>query len=337
VDKKEISPELLRNYFLGVCTKAENEQVMVYLSSLDDESLSRLMDEEWAHTLKEQPSRNMAREQSNFEAIHKAIRPSAISRSPTAFYRVAASLAIISMVAAAFLYRENILLLVHPIQQMQASTSPGKLQQVRLPDGSEVWLNASSRIGFPEKFGDTREVNLQGEAFFKVTKDPKKPFIIRTGNVHTTVLGTAFNVKAYKGDELIEVTVSNGKVAVSSFDTVFRQSLGKVALVRDQRVQFNTKTQQLLPISSASGQIASSWKEGRLVFRAAPFHQVVRTLERWYGVHFVVAGNSIMDRKFTAVFQPGTSLQKVLKTLTLTNKMKFERNSSGEIVVSDTI
>src|SRR6266404_8039455 len=98
----------------------------------------------------------------------------------------------------------------------RVSTKPGSTSQIQLPDGSVVWLNASSNLTYDKNFGKTfREVNLTGEAFFNVTKDPSHPFIIHTKVIDVKVLGTEFNVKGYPNDAYTETSLIRGSVEVT--------------------------------------------------------------------------------------------------------------------------
>jgi transmembrane sensor len=209
----------------------------------------------------------------------------------------------------------------------------GKKSKILLPDSSMVWLNANSSLRYPRQFPSRhRDVVLSGEAFFEVKENPKSPFTVVSANVATRVVGTSFNVKAYK-EEDIEVTVATGSVSVSSFDTLSTQTIHSVALTPNQKIVFDTEGQQFLAVQPSPSHVAYGWKEGRLIFRGVGFGEVARTLERWYGVHFVLQDETIADIKLTAVFQSGASLEKVLKTLALTNKMTFDQKSPTEIEV----
>ena len=125
---------------------------------------------------------------------------------------VAASIAILTLFG-------GYLFLMQPVTAAKAivtNTYPNDIRLLRLPDGSRVWVNQNTKIAYTDEFaGDTREVTLSGEAFFEVAKDPDKPFIITSGAVRTTVLGTSFNVEAYAGKP-IAVSVRSGLVKVQS-------------------------------------------------------------------------------------------------------------------------
>jgi transmembrane sensor len=139
------------------------------------------------------------------------------SKSSAKKWMVAASLiaGLSISVTAAWYYRYMLLDRVSPIMTKQLVAANGQMVNITLADGTKVWLNGGSKLTYPESFrGKKREVMLVGEAFMDVAHDPEKAFIVHTGNVHTQVLGTSFNVKAYPEDSFIKVDVKSGKVAV---------------------------------------------------------------------------------------------------------------------------
>jgi transmembrane sensor len=184
----------------------------------------------------------------------------------------------------------------------QVSTKPGSKTQIELPDGSTVWLNASSNLTYGANFGkEFREVNLNGEAFFDVVKDPAHPFIIHTRVVDVKVLGTAFNVRSYANDASTETSVIRGQVEV----TVKNRENTKYYLKPNEKVivannvstpsvttapQDQTKPlvsiQPLTRYHIDSSIIETSWVENKLIFQEnETFGEVALKMERWYGVH----------------------------------------------------
>ena len=144
--------------------------------------------------------------------------------------RVAAAVAI--LVSSVFVLRT---VLVEEEVQWTSVRADTEIRQIALSDGSQVWLNVGSQLSYPENFaGNHRPVRLTGEAFFEVSKDPKRPFEIETSQTKTTVLGTAFNVRALPGEAQTEVAVREGKVRVEA--TTVRKS---VLLTENQRAVYD--------------------------------------------------------------------------------------------------
>ncbi|MEM9141759.1 MAG: FecR domain-containing protein, partial [Bacteroidota bacterium] len=162
---------------------------------------------------------------------------------------------------------------VVPVVLLTKQTNWGQKISMVLPDGSSVKLNSGSTLTFPESFNDsTREVVLDGEAFFDVVKNPKKPFVIKSGELKTTVLGTSFNVNAYKGEQIMAVTVLSGEVGVNT-------ASGQLQLLPNEQCIFDINTKQLVKEHVNAKEILL-WKDGILKFNDAGLGQVAEALER---------------------------------------------------------
>ncbi len=235
--------------------------------------------------------------------------------------RVAAILFIPLFIASAWLFYRQIT--VENAQQfsMQEITSPpGIRSQVVLPDGTKVWLNAETTIQFPVPFSKkSRNVELLGEAFFNVTKNPENPFIVHSGNVSVKVLGTHFNCKAYSSDKTIDVTLEEGRIAL---DVEGNSNAKDFVLVPGQRAiiaKSNNKTTVLK--EDINKYIA--WHTGKLVFDNTPMSEVAQLLERWYGVDVVIENPEIMNYRFTTTFE-NESLFQVIELMGLSSPIRFK-------------
>lgn len=184
----------------------------------------------------------------------------------------------------------------------------GQRKQLTLPDGSTVYLNAASKIRFPASFtGDTRPVFLTGEAFFAVTKNARKPFIVTTGNVQTRVLGTHFDVRAYAGDATLEVAVMEGKVLVKADSS-------SVTLLARQRAAYGLKTGRLSKESMPHTDAYLSWTQGELVFEQASLTEIAETLNRTYAVQITLAGAGLKTCRLDVRFK-NEPIEQVLTVL----------------------
>ena len=191
----------------------------------------------------------------------------------------------------------------------QVTTKPGsKKTQIQLPDGSSVWLNASSSLTYDKEFGKNfREVNLTGEAFFDVVKDPSHPFIIHTKVIDVKVLGTEFNVKAYPNDAYTETSLIRGSVEVTvknrPDEKHYLKPNEKVSVANNivnEAVQVMPKstpyivTEPLTYYHVDSTIIETSWVENKLIFQEnETFEEVALKMERWYGVHISFADEGV--------------------------------------------
>jgi ferric-dicitrate binding protein FerR (iron transport regulator) len=198
------------------------------------------------------------------------------------------------------------------IAEVVKTTEWGKKMNITLPDGTEVRLNSGSTITFPDRFEENiREVELSGEAFFDVTHNPDKPFIIKSGEVSTEVLGTSFNVNTYPENQQIAVTVATGKVKVASKDA-------EVLLGPNEQGVFDRSTKT---ISKEQIDIATflQWKNGVLHFEDVTLSKVMESLERWYGVTFVFENENFGDCHLTASYD-NEILSAVLESIMYTKK-----------------
>ena len=160
----------------------------------------------------------------------------------------------------------------------------GKTSELTLPDGTKVFLNAGSRLVYPENFmGRTREVFLVGEAFFEVKHDQNHPFIVQTNDLRVKVLGTRFNVSAYPGDHVIETVLAEGKVRIEKNNAgLFDQTTD---LIPDQMASFDRIT-QVTSLKSVDVNNYILWTKGLLQFESTDLSRIVKRLERFYDVRF---------------------------------------------------
>ena len=162
------------------------------------------------------------------------------------------------------------------------STAVGQRSKITLRDGSVVTLNANSELMYPEVFSDTlREVTLSGEAFFEIRRGSRRPFIVRSGDVVTTVLGTSFNVRAL-GAEHVEVTVVEGKVSVGA-----GVAHSEVVITKGQQAKYSQPLGLLLTQEVNPAHYAS-WVSRSLHFDMIPFREVVKVLARAYSVEISI-------------------------------------------------
>ncbi len=173
----------------------------------------------------------------------------------------------------------------------------GSRTVVQLSDGTEVNLNYGSKIKYPRNFtGDTREITLEGEAYFDVAHNSDKPFIVKTGKLNVKAVGTEFNVLAYPEDDIIETTLVNGKVVLEQNElNGYTKAIG--AMEPGQHVAYNLKSGK---ITCTKGSIEKyiAWKGGKLVFDSEPITGVAEKLGRMFNVDIEVADN-IKDYTYT--------------------------------------
>ena len=180
---------------------------------------------------------------------------------------------------------------------------------ITLPDGSIVILHAGSKLEYPTAFtGKTREVFLSGEAYFDIKHDSLKAFIINTGKVKTTVLGTAFNIKAYPDLPEITVSVTRGKVKVEDDKAV----LG--VLTPDQQIVYNTKNATALQ-QKVNAAVKSNWTMSNMIFENVTFETIAVNLGKRYDVNIQFSNESLKQCPVTASFTGTEPLKEVLDVI----------------------
>ncbi|HEY1062714.1 MAG TPA: FecR family protein [Daejeonella sp.] len=190
----------------------------------------------------------------------------------------------------------------------------GGKYQINLPDGSKVWLNSASTLRFPALFsGNTREVELNGEAYFDVAKNPNKPFKVITKDQIVEVLGTQFNINSYSDEETFKTTLIEGSVKIIYKDRVVLLSPG-------QQFQPNMKSSKVI---EADTEGVTAWKNGYFLFKDEDIRSIMRKISRWYNVEVNYSGN-IPDVGFGGNISRSKDINEVLNVLQLTNAVHFK-------------
>mgnify|MGYP002622691953 CR=1 FL=1 len=211
---------------------------------------------------------------------------------------------------------------VVPVQEDASwvyTVNPGVKGDVTLPDGSRVRLNSASTLRCPERFAaDSRVVELSGEGFFEVVGNPDWPMYVRTPKgVTVKVTGTKFNVCAYENDAAMRLTLVEGDV------TVIHDATARHFSVRPNEEMDFYEDRDVRPVKKAVDvQPAIVWKDGVLLFENTQMTEVVKKLERWYGVSIGVQDPAILQMNFTASFE-SESLTQVLQLLKITSKIDY--------------
>lgn len=185
-----------------------------------------------------------------------------------------------------------------------------------LADGTKVWLNADSKLVYPSSFsGNYREVNLEGEAYFEVKKDPKHPFIVHTKRQNIKVLGTEFNVHAYSDEATCITTLIKGKVQVNSFDK-------KISLSPGQQITSNKNGKVSLRQHADTKEIIA-WKNGYFLFNNTRLREVMRRLSRWYDID-VTYEEGVKPYGFMAIMSRENDISEILDMLEATEAVHFK-------------
>lgn len=249
------------------------------------------------------------------------------------FYALSAVAAVLLLFFAVWIYNStnSESIVADDIKTQNLVAENGSRTRTILPDGSTVWLNAGSHISFKEDFsGATREVTLDGEAYFDVIKQPQRPFIVHVSGYDIRVLGTAFNVKSYNTDKTVETTLIRGLVQVTKQGKQQQKPImlhpneklivDKVAADAPEKLPYTDKAAanqveeafKITPLNSTikeDQRIETAWVYNRLEFRGDSFTELAGKLERWYNVRIVFDDDAVQQLNFNGSFENETAEQ----------------------------
>lgn len=245
-------------------------------------------------------------------------------------WRIAAAVAVVLVVAVSsyFILPKPSPIPVVQVPQINNSEAGKYSRYLQLPDGSTVVLHANSTLKYPETFsGDKREVNLDGEAYFDIAHNVSQPFIIHTGKIKTTVLGTAFNIAAYSNSKSIVVSVTRGKVKVEDDQKLL------AVLTPDQQITYNIPTEDAKQEMVDAAHTVNKWVKQDMSFDGTSFASIVELLSERFNVDIRFKNAALKKCTIKAYFNGTESLEKVLEILSIISNVSYERQDGNVIVI----
>ena len=325
MDEQRFS-DLLNKYLQGTCTAEEVRLLNRFYDSFQEEKSQT--DEADAFDMwirGEKIRRDISYQISQKERAEYAAQQKKKSRVRTA-WKIAASVLLIVGIGwgSYYLYLD---IPAPEVAWMERSTRKGQKATVSLTDGTIVYLNVNSKLSFPERFGpDNREVELEGEAFFKVAKNAKRPFVIKSGGITTTVLGTSFNVKAFEGEPL-HVTVTSGKVKVNAVEPGGGQN--EVILLPNQQGYYD----EFLLKKEVNVQQFVAWRDKVLYFEEASLAEVATVLERWFDVSITIENEQLQGCTISGKYID-ESLLNILESLEHILDIEYQVQGDRQVTIS---
>ncbi|MBD1393378.1 FecR family protein [Mucilaginibacter glaciei] len=274
------------------------------------------------------------------------------------FLKTIAAVLVAGVSCAALFYAANLNEKANTTAKLDLTATPSRMKsKITLSDGSVVTLNSETTLKYPLSFtGKTREVYLNGEAYFDVAKDHKHPFIVHTGQMRVKVLGTAFNIKSYPNDVTSETTLIRGAIEVTltdrPSDRIILKPNEKLILKSTHLIKHRVRT----PLAKAKMDsintsysltnltyfktndttvVETSWVNNKLIFKDEPFEALARKMERWYGVKIKFKNDRAQDYHFTGVFEKETMLQ-AFKALQMIEPFDYKLKN-GTAYITDPI
>ena len=246
-----------------------------------------------------------------------------LSSLRTELIKIAAVVAI-TLGGSYFYYQSS---LEKELMAMQTITVPaGQRINITLVDCTNVWLNARTSLSYPVKFGkNNRQVVLDGEAYFDVTKDKSKPFIVQTNNCNVEVLGTQFDVNAYSETGEFETTLMSGSVKVASAS----DSTQKITLKPNNKVYLQDGK---LHVTAVDDYNPYRWKEGLICFKNETFTSIMKDFEKYYGLTIQVKNKNVFKYVYTGKFRQTDGIDYALRVLQKDIKFTYQRDDENQII-----
>ena len=203
----------------------------------------------------------------------------------------------------------------------------GERLQMMFQDGTRAYINSDSRLKYPKNFAfSSREVYLEGEAYFVVSKNSRRPFIVNLNGPAVHVLGTSFDVQAYPENEDITVCLDEGHVNLTLL------SDKKYPLQPGEKLVYNKESEHCTIIRNTDAHLSSLWKKNVIAFKDTPLSEVIKVLNRWYDVDFKIEDKAAWNVFFTLTSE-NTLLEKVLRDLEKISPLHFEYKEVGKTVI----
>ena len=310
---KDLDNNRIKKHFENQSSEDENFVADSFFNQDNEAALKQVAAEQWENAPTRPVDLQHVLNKIHFNINASKKEKSLSNRIVQFYYRVAAILLLPIIIAGALFWNSS--------NRAQVSftelTAPkGSRVQFALPDGSTGYLNSGSTIRYATSFTSERQVELTGEGYFNVTKDKKHPFTVHTKYADIRVLGTSFDVCAYDTDNEVLTTLESGSVQIINKKNSLAANLNP-----GQQNRLNTKTGEMENLQVAT-HLYTSWKEDMLRFDNAPFVEVVKKMERWYGVK-IILDESLHDSENYTMTIKTESLREMLQLLQITTPMKY--------------
>eukprot|EP01133_Synstelium_polycarpum_P002884 gene2884-3310_t len=315
--------DLIRRYLKNECTVAQRRQVREWMKSGEAKALfEEVLQTGWADQVPATDPHQLQQWKAKF---HERIKDSESPRQRIQVLKYLKYAAILALfiLGIAYTWVQHQKADLKMLALMKETSNPnGKLLKITLGDSTTITLNAASKLKYPARFsGKTREVYLEGEAFFEVAHDTAHPFIVHTSKVKVCVLGTSFNISSYREDKSTSVTVATGKVGVLTNNNKAGKTF--MLLPGDQLIYHHVNEQ--IRQSKVDLNEISAWQSGMLICHDQTLLEVSHRIERWYDVKISFrrkeAGLLRLNLK-----QKNDRLENVMKTLKFAAGIHYEIN-----------
>jgi len=325
--------DLMSGYFIGSLTESEQQELENYLAS---NPADRKILEDYRLLWSESGQKNKLKQIDVENGLTRTkLRLFFGKTNLLNFLQKAAAIFILAgLFSTAYIYYHNSIPITANIEQQpvimqEVSAIFGTRTKFQLPDGTTVFLNSGSKLIFPLQFtSNSRKVELVGEAFFEVTPNPSKPFIVKTSEINVKVLGTAFNLQAYPESKEISTTLVHGKVILETESAGNSKQIAELKPL-DHAV-FNSKDKAINISAEEDLDKFIGWKDGKLIFFNDPIESVSDKLGNWYNVTMKINNAKLKKYRFTATFTD-EPIEQVLDLLSKSSPIRYQIKPSTRL------
>lgn len=322
--KSPLVKNILMRILSGRMSKEEENEI------LQRKSVESTMQKQWNNPAGDVSNFNKQKiwDQLELETKNQVTVPGRNNIRRLVFWSAAASILVLIGIGIGY-YNYRSASVVKELQLISAETNYQERTLVFLPDSTKVWLNAGSRIEYPERFmGDIREVKLSGEAYFDVVRNEKQAFVVSTDHLQVHVLGTRFVVTDYKNEKKAETVLVSGKVQVNTENQQFNLS-------PNEQLVFDPG-QQTASVRDIDASQYTGWISGKLTFDDAELDDVINKLERWYGVNIKYPEELGKNYRLTFTIRDET-LSQIMQLMQNMIPIKFNLSENDGYVIENNL
>ncbi|WP_316817773.1 FecR family protein [Pedobacter nyackensis] len=328
MEEKEQFKYLYNQYLHNRCTADELKQFFNLLNERQDkEEIMTLLSDTWDQT-DTLPEEGLIPPFLKPEA--KQVKLEVDRHKHYGFKKWIGVAALLVALTGIYFYQSSLTSLFNPATKYELAHATTKRKQLQLADGTKVWLSPNSTLSYPAKFDDNeRLVTLDGEAFFEVTHDAKHPFIIKSGDVSTTVLGTSFNVAAYTKQHTINVTLVTGKVAVALNGN---NNTKRDTITANQRLIIDKTALSITKVDYPDAAAFLNKRLGLFDYKGAALQEVIKDLENQYNIQ-IQLDSELYTKTFYGGLNMTDSLNETLDKLCTVMETKWEKDGGTYAII----
>lgn len=316
MEDKNFESGSVSNFSENRYSRTDYKRLRNWFAADDDQPLKKSMREHWQQIPTDLALNERMKKLLSVMLVQISFRPVVRKMSFISLYQKIAAVLFVPFIAGflVWIYTSRV---DNDQSMVTIHSTEGARTEFTLPDGSKGWLNSGSSLSYPSRFSSIREVELEGEAFFNVVHQQGNIFRVKTKELSVQVLGTSFNVSAYRDDEQVSVVLKEGSVRVLSPDN------DEIYTMKPNEKMEFWKVKKSATLSKVDADELIAWTQGILRFSGEPLSEVMRKLGRWYNVDFEIRDKQLQEYNFKATFK-NEQLEEILRMIALTTPMNYK-------------